>query len=119
MLPVLLRNSPYPLFGLALASTFTMLGALLLNFRGLQSQQIWVTMALPLCGVGGLTSMMFAFAEGNTFLATACGSLAGIIGGLSIVFLPWTNIQGAYVEAYGSVDVGAVELFKVFTSLPN
>lgn len=102
------------MFGLALASSFTMLGCLLLNLRGLQSQQIWITMALPLCGGGGLTAMMFSFAEGNTWLATACGSLAGIIGGLSLIFLPWANVQVSYVEAFGPEE-GVVQLFKALS----
>lgn len=43
-----------------------------------------------------MTSSMFSFAEGNTFLATAAGTLGGLIAGISIVFLPWTGIEAAY-----------------------
>ena len=58
--------------------------------------------------------MMFAFAEGNTFLATAAGSLAGVVGGISLVFVPWTGIQLAYVEAAeGNILLGTLALYKV------
>lgn len=58
--------------------------------------------------------MMWAFAEGNTFLATAAGSLAGIVGGISLVFIPWTGIQGAYIEAAdGNLIEGTLALYKV------
>jgi hypothetical protein len=91
-----------------------MLGALDLNLRGLQSQQIFVTTGLPLCGIGGITSMMFAFAEGNTWLATAGGSLAGVVGGVSLVFLPWSGIAEAYIiAADGDILVGSLALYKV------
>lgn len=41
---------------------------------------------------------MFAFAEGNTFLATFAGSLSGILAGYSLTFLPWTGIAATYIE---------------------
>lgn len=115
-LPVYHRRigNPYPLFAIAIGGTFIMLGALDLNLRGLQGNSIWLTVALPLSGIGGITSMMFAFAEGNTFLATAAGSLAGIIGGISLSFIPWTGIQGAYIiAAEGSIPLGTLALYKV------
>lgn len=91
-----------------------MLGALDLNLRGLEVNSIWLTVALPLSGIGGITSMMFAFAEGNTFLATAAGSLAGIIGGISLSFIPWTGIQGSYIiAAEGNVLLGTLALYRV------
>jgi succinate-acetate transporter protein len=119
-LPVYHRRigNPYPLFAIAIGGTFIMLGALDLNLRGLQGNSIWLTVALPLSGIGGITSMMFAFAEGNTFLATAAGSLAGIIGGISLSFIPWTGIQGAYIiAAEGSIPLGTLALYKVSASI--
>jgi len=91
-----------------------MLGCLTLNLRGLQSTQIWLAMALPLCGLGGITAMMFAFAEGNTFLATSAGSLAGLVGGTSLVNLPWTGITGSYIgAAEGDILLGTTHFLKV------
>lgn len=67
--------------------------------------------------------MMFAFAEGNTFLATAAGTLAGVIGGISLSFIPWTGIQGAYIAAAATaaptatetqiIQLGTLALYKV------
>lgn len=54
---------------------------------------------LPLGGVGVLTAMIFSFVEGNTFLTTAAGSLGGLVGGVSLIFLPWTGIQGERCRA--------------------
>jgi succinate-acetate transporter protein len=104
------------LFAICLGITYVFLGVLDLNVRGVQSNHIWITMALPLCGLGGLTSMMFAFAEGNTFLATAAGSLAGIIGGISLSLLPWTGIQASYIEAYdGNLEIAIPALYKALS----
>lgn len=58
---------------------------------------------------------MFAFAEGNTFAATLGTTFGGIIGSLSIAFLPWVGIQGAYIGAAPSLAVGAVDLYKALS----
>jgi hypothetical protein len=89
------------------------LGLIWVEVRGIQNPQIYLNIALPLGGFGVMTASMFAFAEGNTFLATAAGSLAGLVGGLSMLFLPWTGIQGAYLEAAnGSVLGGTVLTYQ-------
>ena len=33
------------------------------------------------------------------FQATAAGTLGGLVGGISLIFLPWTGIQAAYAES--------------------
>lgn len=46
-----------------------------------------------------VAAAMFAFAEGNTFLATFAGSLSGILAGYSVTFLPWAGITASYITA--------------------
>lgn len=65
-----------------------------------------------------MTSCIFAFLEGNSFLSTTAGTLAGLLGGLSLVFLPWTGIQVAYVTAArGNLQLGALELYNALSVL--
>jgi len=52
------------------------------------------------------------FCVGVFLQATAAGSLAGLIGGLSMVFLPWTGIQAAYLESAASPVEGLLALNK-------
>jgi succinate-acetate transporter protein len=92
-------SSPYPLFAIGVGASLLTLGLVFVNARGLANPQIFLNVGLPLGGVGVLTASMFSFAEGNTFLATAAGTLGGLIAGLSLVFLPWTGIEAAYAES--------------------
>lgn len=79
----------------------------------MQSLQIYLNIGLPLGGFGLITACMFAFTEGNTFLATAAGIFGGILGGLSMLFLPWSGIQMAYIsEANGEISSGVILLYK-------
>lgn len=112
-----MRYSPYPLFAIALGAAFVMLGALNLNVRGLQGTAIWLTVALPLGGLASMTTMMISFILGNSYLSTASGTLAGLIGGISLIFLPATGITKAYFIAAGGDKVqGALLLYKVSLS---
>lgn len=89
------------------------LGLIFVEVRGLQNPQIYLNVGLPLGGVAVMTASMFSFAEGNTFLATAAGTLAGLLGGLSMVFIPWTGIKEAYaMEAEGNELMTIILLYK-------
>lgn len=65
---------------------------------------------LPLGLVGNFTASMFAFAEGSTYLATLSGSFAGLIGGISFLFLPWTGVQQSFID--GNPTSGYDEFHK-------
>lgn len=93
--------SPFPVFAIGVGASLLMLGLLFVEVRGLQNTQIYLNVGLPLGGFAVMTASMFSFAEGNTFLATAAGTLAGLLGGLSMVFIPWTGIKAAYAEEAG------------------
>lgn len=71
-----------------------------------------LTIGLPLGMVANFASCMFAFAEGSTYLATISGSLAGLLGGASLLFLPWTGIQGTYVLGAANQLEGVAEFYK-------
>lgn len=89
------------------------LGLILVGVRGLTQLNISVMTGLPLGGAGLFIACCFAFAEGNTFAATLGGCFGGLISGLSIVFLPWTGIQNAYIEAAGGQLLpGVVSLYS-------
>ncbi|PWN92782.1 hypothetical protein FA10DRAFT_235938 [Acaromyces ingoldii] len=119
-LPVYHRRiaNPYPVFAIGIGASLLTLGLVFVEARGLQNPQILLNIGLPLGGIGVMTAAMFSFAEGNTFLATAAGTLAGLVGGISLVFLPWTGIQQAYLEeANGDVVMGLAELNKAVAFL--
>jgi len=104
--------NPFPLFAIGIGASLLILGLVFVEARGLRNPQIFLNIGaspgaacphsadrppragLPLGGVGVLTAMVFSFVEGNTFLTTAAGSLGGLVGGVSLIFLPWTGIQG-------------------------
>lgn len=89
------------------------LGCILCGLRDLTGLQIYLNIGLPLGGLGLITACMFAFVEGNTFLATAAGTFGGILGGLSLLFLPWADVQMPYIlEANGELAEGVVLLYK-------
>ncbi|PWN43946.1 hypothetical protein IE81DRAFT_321862 [Ceraceosorus guamensis] len=114
-LPVYHRRiaNPFPLFAIGIGASLLILGLVFVGHRGLTSPHIGLNVGLPLGGIGLLTAMVFAFAEGNTFLCVAAGSLGGLIGGTSLVNLPWTGIQAAYVmEAEGNIPLGTKELYN-------
>lgn len=71
-----------------------------------------MTLGLPLGMIGNFAACMYAFAEGSTWLATVAGSLAGIIGGSSLLFLPWTGIQSTYVLGGANPLAGVSEFYK-------
>lgn len=62
--------------------------------------------------VGNFAACMFSYAEGSTYLATISGTLAGLIGGTSFLFLPWTGIQSAYVLGAANKLEGVEEFYK-------
>lgn len=74
-----------------------MLGLILVGTRNIKNPAIFMTLGLPLGMFGNFAASMFAFAEGNTFLATTAGTLAGLLGGSAFLFLPWTGIQSTYI----------------------
>lgn len=57
-----------------------------------------MNIAIPYGGFGVLSGAMFAFAEGNTFVATFGTTLGGLLLALGLVYVPWTGIQGAYIQ---------------------
>lgn len=71
-----------------------------------------MTLGLPLGMIGNFAACMYAFAEGSTFLATISGSLAGLIGGTSFLFLPWTGIQSTYVLGASNQLIGVSDFYK-------
>ncbi|UZJ53631.1 hypothetical protein CBS101457_002951 [Exobasidium rhododendri] len=113
-LPVYHRRigNPYPLFAIGIGASVIMLGLIFLNARGLQNPQVFLNVGLPMGGFAAMTAAMFAFAEGNTFLATTAGTLAGLVGGLSIVFLPWAGIPAAYAAQASSPEEAMIDLYK-------
>ncbi|CAO1634635.1 unnamed protein product [Parajaminaea phylloscopi] len=92
-------GNPVPLTFLCIGAFFILYGALLTEVRGLQNWQILMNVGLPLCGPSLMAAAMFAFAEGNTFLATFAGTWSGILAGYSLTFLPWTGIAATYIES--------------------
>lgn len=58
-----------------------------------------------------LTYFIFII-PGNTFAATLGTTFGGIIGSLSIAFLPWAGIQAAYIAPAPSLLAGVVDLYK-------
>lgn len=110
--------NPFPVFAIGIGASLLTLGCVFVEARGLQNPQILLNVGLPLGGIGVMTAAMFSFAEGNTFLATAAGTLGGLVGGLSLLFLPWTGIQAAYLEeAGGNIPLGLAELNKAVAFL--
>lgn len=69
-------------------------------------------MGLPLGMIGNFTACMYAFAEGSTYLATVSGTLAGLVGGASFLFLPWTGIQSTYLLGAENPAEGLAEFYK-------
>lgn len=62
--------------------------------------------------VGNFTASMFAFAEGSTYLATLSGSFGGLIGGLALLYLPWTGVQQSFIASATSQVAGLEEFHK-------
>lgn len=89
---------PWPLMALGIGAVLLVEGVVQLGVRGLTQLNVVMNVALPL-GIAILTAGMFAFADGNTYLATLAMTLGGLIGSVGLVFLPWTGIQEAYIEA--------------------
>lgn len=52
---------------------------------------------------------------GNTFAATLGTTFGGIIGSLSLAFLPWAGIQAAYIGSAPSLLAGVVDLYKALS----
>lgn len=71
-----------------------------------------MTLGLPLGMIGNFAASMYAFAQGSTWLATVAGTVAGLIGGASLLFLPWTGIQSTYVLASPTQLAGVSEFYK-------
>lgn len=71
-----------------------------------------MAMGLPLGMIGNFAASMFAYAAGNTWLATVAGTLAGLQGGSAFLFLPWTGIQGTYLLGAANELAGLEELYK-------
>ncbi|SJX66388.1 uncharacterized protein SRS1_16710 [Sporisorium reilianum f. sp. reilianum] len=105
-------GNPFPLFCIATGAFSLMLGFVQIRYRGITNPAIVMTLGLPLGMVGNFAACMFAFAEGSTWLATVTGSLAGIIGGASILFLPWTSVQSTYVLGAPNQLAGVAEFYK-------
>ncbi|UZJ55398.1 hypothetical protein CBS101457_004718 [Exobasidium rhododendri] len=113
-LPIYHRRiaNPFLVFAIGIGASLLTLGLIFVNARGLQNPQIFLNVGLPLGGIAVMTASMFSFALGNTFLATSAGTLGGLVGGISLVFLPWTGIQAAYIESATSATEGALALNK-------
>lgn len=62
--------------------------------------------------VGNFVACMFSFAEGSTFMATISGTLAGLLGGTGLLFLPWTGIQASYLGGAANQALGLQEYYK-------
>lgn len=71
-----------------------------------------MAIALPLGMIGNFAACMFSYAEGSTYLATISGTLAGLIGGTGLLFLPWTGIQSTYVLGGANQAAGVAEFYK-------
>lgn len=104
--------NPFPLLSIATGASLLFLGALLVQVRGITNPAIYLVIALPLGMVGNFVACMFSFAEGNTFMATICGTLAGLLGGTALLFLPWTGIQAAYLTGAENQLAGLAEYYK-------
>lgn len=113
--------NPFPLMALSIGATLMMLGLLSVGVRDIKNITIVYNIGLPYGAIGTVTAGMWAFAEGNTFLATLGMTFGGLIGGVSLVYLPWTGIQNAYIlpaieAANGNKEVGlamgALALYK-------
>ncbi|GAC76266.1 hypothetical protein PANT_20d00029 [Moesziomyces antarcticus T-34] len=89
--------NPFPLVCIATGASVLMLGFILVRNRSITNPSIYMAMALPLGMFGNFAACMFAFAEGSTYLATISGTLAGLLGGTALQFLPWTGIQATYL----------------------
>lgn len=97
-----------------------LLGLILVGARGLKQLNVSVMTGLPLGGAGLFIACCFAFAEGNTFAATLGGCFGGLIAGLSIVYLPWSGVQAAYIAAAGGELLpGVVSLYSAVCELPQ
>lgn len=104
--------NPFPLVCIATGASLLMLGFILIRHRGITNPAIYMAMGLPLGMIGNFAACMFAFAEGSTYLATIAGTLAGLIGGTSFLFLPWTGIQSTYVLGGANQAEGVAEFYK-------
>ncbi|KAJ9475850.1 hypothetical protein PHBOTO_005936 [Pseudozyma hubeiensis] len=89
-----------------------MLGFVCIGYRGITNPRIVITLGLPLGMIGNFAASMFAFASGSTFIATLAGTLAGLIGGASFLFLPWTGIQATYLTGAANQAAGVEEFYK-------
>lgn len=89
-----------------------MLGFVLIRYRGIENPAITMAMFLPLGMIGNFAACMFAFAEGSTFLATTAGTLASLLGGAGLLFLPWTGIQSAYLGGAANQLAGLKEYYQ-------
>ncbi|PWN47435.1 hypothetical protein IE53DRAFT_250873 [Violaceomyces palustris] len=105
-------GNPYPMFAVGIGASLIILGFGLIEIRGITNPTVFYAIALPLGGLGVLTSAMFAFAEGSTFLATIAGTFAGLFGAVSLAFLPWTGIQAAYVGSVPNPQLGVLAFYK-------
>ncbi|PWY97945.1 hypothetical protein BCV70DRAFT_194577 [Testicularia cyperi] len=104
--------NPFPLMAISTGASLLILGFVLVRNRTITNPMIFYVIGLPLGMVGNFTASMFAFAEGSTFLATTAGSLAGLLGGSSLLFLPWTGIQSAYLTGADNQLLGLEEYYK-------
>lgn len=60
--------SPFPVFAIGVGASLMVLGLIFNEVRGLTNPHIFLNIGLPLGGFAVMTSAMFSFAEGNTFL---------------------------------------------------
>ncbi|SPO30490.1 uncharacterized protein UTRI_06420 [Ustilago trichophora] len=107
--------NPFPLVCIATGASVLMLGFILTGNRGITNPAIFMAMGLPLGMIGNFAACMFAFAEGSTYLATIGGTLAGLLGGAGMLFLPWTGIQATYVvggATQANPMAGVAEFYK-------
>ncbi|PWN87209.1 hypothetical protein FA10DRAFT_198096 [Acaromyces ingoldii] len=110
-------GNPFPLVALAIGTSLMIIAPILLGVRGLTQLNIFMAIGLPLGCVGNFIASMFAYAEGNTFTATLGSVFGGLLGGLSIAFLPWTGIQAAYIGKAASLEEGILDLYKALSLL--
>ncbi|SOV02132.1 uncharacterized protein UDID_08633 [Ustilago sp. UG-2017a] len=104
--------NPFPLVCIATGASLLMLGFVLIRHRGITNPAIYMAIALPLGMIGNFAACMFSYAEGSTYLATISGTLAGLIGGTGLLFLPWTGIQSTYVLGGANQAAGVAEFYK-------
>ncbi|PWN92623.1 hypothetical protein FA10DRAFT_270268 [Acaromyces ingoldii] len=108
-------GNPFPLLAISIGATIMLIAPVLLGLRNFTQLNIVLAIGLPLGLIGNFVAAMFAYAEGNTYIATFASVLGGLLGGLSLAFLPWTGIQAAYIGNAASVQEGMLDLLKALS----